>query len=89
MRTKDFLNLVDREIRDYDGFAENSDNLEVIQVWYCKTIQNHKGLFIVRNKLDNKICNVFIEATYNGDTKQLYLDFYDKIEKITLDLSDY
>ena len=45
MQTKEYLQLVESELKDY--FSE--DDLELIQVWYCKTIQNHKGLFIVRN----------------------------------------
>lgn len=87
MQTREFLNLVYEEIKDYDGIADcRKNDLEVIQVWYSKTIQNHKGLFIVRNKLDDNIYNLYVEATYNGDINHLYLDFYEKIEKVTLDL---
>lgn len=78
MTTREYLDLVDKEIKDFEGFEEDIDNLEVVQVWYCKTIQNHKGLFIVKNTKYNFIYPQFIEATYNGDVGELYLDFYKK-----------
>ena len=78
LSTKQYLNLVESEILNHNVFISNNDlNLEVIQVQYCKTIQNHKGLFIVKNEYDY-IYPYFIEATYNGDNKELYLDFYTK-----------
>ena len=55
MTTREYLDLVDKEIKDFEGFEEDIDNLEVVQVWYCKTIQNHKGLFIVKNTKYNFI----------------------------------
>ena len=48
--TKDFIKLVEDNIKEYDDFSKN---VEVIQVWYSKNIQNHKGMFIVRDKDDN------------------------------------
>ena len=78
MTTREYLDLVDKEIKDFEGFEKDRDNLEVIQVWYCKTIQNHKGLFIVKNTKYNFIYPQFVEATYNGDKSELYLDFYTK-----------
>ena len=84
MTTREYLDLVDKEIKDFEGFEEDIDNLEVVQVWYCKTIQNHKGLFIVKNTKYNFIYPQFIEATYNGDARELYLDFYKKEFKHTI-----
>lgn len=55
-------------------------NEEIIQVWYCKTIQNHKGLFIVRNEYGS-IRDFFFECTYNGDKEELYIDTYLKTAK--------
>ena len=89
MQTIEYLNLVDKEIKNY--FLDKSHDevdLEIIQVWYCKTIQNHKGLFIVRNKDTNIIYPQFIEATYNGDANELYLDFYEKQFKHTVKVGD-
>ena len=88
MTTREYLDLVDKEIKDFEGFEKDRDNLEVIQVWYCKTIQNHKGLFIVKNTKYDFIYPQFIEATYNGDAKELYLDFYEKVLKHTVKVGD-
>lgn len=82
MTTKDFISTVEDELINFD-VLENGIS-EVIQVWYCKTIQNHKGLFIVKDKYDC-IYPYYIEATYNGDEKELYLDIYIKYTKQTLD----
>ena len=84
MTTREYLDLVDKEIKDFEGFEKDRDNLEVIQVWYCKTIQNYKGLFIVKNTKYDFIYPQFIEATYNGDVGELYLDFYKKEFKHTI-----
>ena len=88
MTTREYLDLVDKEIKDFEGFEKDRGNLEVIQVWYCKTIQNHKGLFIVKNTKYDFIYPQFIEATYNGDAKELYLDFYEKVFKHTVKVGD-
>lgn len=89
MQTKDYINIVEDKISEAlmkcYGYKEN---LEVIQVWYCKTVQNHKGLFIVKDH-DNfdRLTPFFIEATYNGDVSELYLDFYNKVDKMTYKIS--
>lgn len=85
MTTKDFISTVENELKNYDGFGNGIP--EIIQVWYCKTIQNHKGLFIVRDK-NGLLYNSFIEATYNGDKGELYLDFYKKHFKSILSIED-
>lgn len=77
--TKEYLELTQKEIKDYDAFSVF--DLDIIQVWYCKTIQNHKGLFIVKNRYTDHIFPYFIESTYNGDNGELYLDFYRKEDK--------
>lgn len=83
MQTNEYLRLVEKEIKDRIvlTYYTSIEELEVIQVWYCKTVQNHKGLFIVRDK--SGFYPYFIEATYNGDESELYLDFYSKQFKIT------
>ncbi len=92
MTTRGYLGLVEEKIRqcfvELFSYKYKTDTLEVIQVWYCKTVQNHKGLFIVRNKNTNIIYPQFIEATYNGDVKELYLDFYEKQYKRTVKTED-
>lgn len=87
IQTKEFLALVESELRNFEKFDNiTGDGMsEIIQVWYCKTIQNHKGLFIVKNRY-GYIYDYFVEATYNGDAKELYLDFYKKNSKIKITL---
>lgn len=86
MTTKAFLQSVEEHLQDKIisqsvelGLHDITRNdLEVIQVWYCKTIQNHKGLFIIRNSFEDFIYPYFVEATYNGDAQEMYLDYYKK-----------
>lgn len=47
-------------------------------VWYCKTIQNKKGLYYVPGK------KIYVEATLNGDDQEIYLDEYTKVDKKTI-----
>lgn len=83
MTTKEFLNQVELNIKRQFYEERFFDIVEVIQVYYVKTIQNHKGIFIIKELDTNKILSYFIEATYNGDKSELYLDFYQKIDKMT------
>lgn len=46
----------------------------VLVVWYCKTLQNHKALLTTDIWGDG----LYYEATYNGDAEELYLDEYKK-----------
>ena len=83
--TKEFLNYVEKiknNIHTYDD--RKPSDLEVIQVWYCKTIQNHKGLFIVNDLITNKLYPYFYECTYNGDLGEMYIDCYQKTFKNTI-----
>ena len=86
MTTKDFILTVETELKDFADFRDDGIS-EVVQVWYCKTIQNHKGLFIVKDKY-GWIYDCFIEATYNGDKDELYLDFYRKYFKHVVSVTD-
>ena len=45
-------------------------------------------MLIVKNTKYNFIYPQFIEATYNGDTKELYLDFYEKKFKHIVKVGD-
>lgn len=54
-----------------------SDKMQVVPdhihvVWHCKTLQHHKGLFMIITS------NNYFEVTYNGDTGEMYLDTYEK-----------
>lgn len=87
MTTKEFLNQVELNIKRQFYEERFFDKVEVIQVYYVKTIQNHKGIFIIKELDTNKILSYFIEATYNGDKSELYLDFYSKVDKMTYKIS--
>lgn len=87
MITKEFLNQVELNIKRQFYEERFFDIVEVIQVWYCKTVQNHKGIFIIKELDTGKILPHFIEATYNGDKSELYLDFYNKVDKMTYKIS--
>lgn len=85
--TKEFLDHVVEEIKNniLDTYDDRKpSDLEVIQVWYCKTIQNHKGLFIVNDLITNKLYPYFYECTYNGDLGEMYIDCYQKTFKHTI-----
>lgn len=87
MTTKEFLNQVELNIKRQFYEERFFDIVEVIQVWYCKTVKNHKGIFIIKELDTGKILPHFIEATYNGDKSELYLDFYNKVDKMTYKIS--
>ena len=46
-------------------------------VWKCKVVQNYKYIFATDSGL-------MIEATYNGDADELYVDMYRKEHKETI-----
>lgn len=52
-------------------------------VWFSKTLQNFKGLFIPI-PLNGK----YYECTYNGIKKELYLDVYKKEDNKCIDLKE-
>ena len=57
-------------LKGEDNFIETEN---VHCVWFNKSLQNYKGLFIIL-PLDGK----YYECTYNGDKKELYIDTYNK-----------
>lgn len=57
---------------------------DVFITWKCKTLQNYKYL-LCTNLNDNK----YYELTYNGDKKELYIDEYDKVNNVAIDMTDY
>lgn len=50
--------------------------------WKCKTLQNYKYL-LCTDLNDNK----YYELTYNGDKRELYIDEYDKVNNVAIDLN--
>lgn len=53
---------------------------EVYVVWYCKTLQNHKGLFSTPVS-----DGMYYEITYNGDADEAYIDAYKKWENFKIE----
>lgn len=86
MDDKKFINIVKEKCLDAvaNKYLTYIGDLELIQVWFCKIVQNYKGLFIVKNTRDGYIYPYFIEATCNGDKNEVYLDYYIKEYKETV-----
>lgn len=84
MTTDNFFKTAKSEILKHLCNENNEELFEVIPVWYCKTIQNHKGLFIIKDLVTGLIANHFIEATYHGDIGEMYLDDYQKVNKFII-----
>lgn len=60
-----------------DGVSITSDDVYV--VWYSKTLQNAKAL------LSTTVPDgMYYELTYNGNTKELYVDAYKKFENFCI-----
>lgn len=75
----EFLNKCVDVVAEYaDQHLDKSDEIpeySVYVVWYCKTLQNFKAL------LSTTLTDgMYYECTYNGDTKEMYLDAYKKFE---------
>lgn len=66
--------LVDGEYKEYFKKC-------ICLVWFSKTIQNFKGLFFVPE------AQRYVEVTFNGDKNELYVDFYQKIDKIVYQMN--
>ena len=50
--------------------------------WKCKVLQNYK--YLLCTDLDD---NKYYELTYNGDEIELYIDEYDKVNNVAIDLN--
>lgn len=70
MGEENFKNISIRAIVNDDPIG-NLEDEDVYMVWFCKTLQNAKGLFST-----DKRRGVYWECTYNGDKNELYVDSY-------------
>ncbi len=79
MGSKEFIEKCKEIVKQYAmEHLDKSDNVpefDVFDVWYCKTLQNHKALLST-----TLFDGMYYELTYNGDKKELYFDAYKKFE---------
>ena len=69
-----FLNNAIIEVKKiYEENNIDISNANFYIVWYCKTLQNAKAL-IISDVEDEK----YYEVTYNGNSKEMYVDEYNK-----------
>lgn len=79
-----FLNNAIMEVKKiYEDNNIDISNANFYVVWYCKTLQNAKAL-IISDVRDEK----YYEVTYNGNSKEIYIDEYVKSLNKSIDCSD-
>ena len=83
LSTEEYFKLVKDSFIEYE-LAKSND--EIISVWYSKNIQNHKGMFIIKNEQGVK--DFYFECTYNGDNKEFYIDAYLKVSKFQIEVKE-
>ena len=84
MGNDEFLNWASSEVRKYVNKHYPNTELDVFEVyvcWACKTLQNNKALLATTLK-----DNMYFEATYNGDKKEMYLEAYRKEKNVCIKL---
>jgi len=74
--TEKFLNVCHNAILQYYSNQDKTCK-DTHVVWYSKSIQNHKCTMIGVYP-----DNIYFEFTYNGDKNEVYMDVYEKIDKI-------
>jgi hypothetical protein len=78
---KEALDITRKVLQDSYGYTSDvvaEDKMFV--VWSCKTLQNWKAIVGGTNIKE------LIEVTYNGDTKEAYVDVYDKKLNVAIKL---
>ena len=81
MINKNTMKLIKETVRDYaNEHFDKTDKTQitvddVYVVWFCKTLQNWKGL--ASTTVPD---GMYYELTYNGDKDEMYLDAYKKFE---------
>ena len=82
--------IVIETLRDYIDHLIKEDREDKVAIptysifitWKCKTLQNYKYL-LCTDLPDNK----YYELTYNGDKRELYIDEYDKVNNVAIDMN--
>lgn len=81
----EFKKLSEKFIKDYvDEHLDKTNGevkYDVYNVWYCKALKNHKGLF--STTLPD---GMYYEVTFNGDKEEFYIDAYKKWENQCISL---
>lgn len=72
MGQEEFFSICTKEISEKDNNDLSKEDIYI--VWFCKTLQNAKGLFST-----DVINGCYWECIYNGDKQQLYIDKYKKL----------
>ena len=81
MINKNTMKLIKETVCDYTNeHFDKTDKMQitvddVYVVWFCKTLQNWKGL--ASTTVPD---GMYYELTYNGDKDEMYLDAYKKFE---------
>lgn len=80
-----FISLCIQKVMLYENAREDQDKFlnidDVFVVWSCKTLRNSKCLVSAKNK-----GAYYYEFTMNGDKGEIYMDVYNKVENIPLEL---
>lgn len=85
MNEKDFVTLCKKVVAEYaNKHLDKSDHKQITEadvfiVWMCKTLQNSKALAST-----TLFDGMYYELTYNGNTKELYVDAYKKWENFAV-----
>ena len=69
------LLIVWNYIKDHLDKSDAAPDFDVFIVWKCKTLQNWK--YLISSTLND---GMYYELTYNGDSREWYLDAYKKFE---------
>ena len=69
----------------HNGHIPHISKCNVFVVWLCKVLQNNKALLSTTIDGDTR----YYEITYNGDKREAYLDAYDKLDNICIDMEEW
>lgn len=85
IKHEEFLRLCTRKVMLFEESRTDIDvevdREDVFAVWTCKTLRNSKAILSARNK-----GAYMYEFTMNGDSGEIYMDVYQKVINIPIDL---